>query len=133
MKKHLVLAVDFDGTCVEHAFPEIGPDMPHAVEVLRELARRGHKLVLWTCREDHATKIDKRHLSAARIWFSFRNIPLRSVNETHPEDEFRDHEGPIGRGRKVYADICIDDRNLGGFPGWKAVLAEVDRLTGGTA
>ena len=130
MKKHLVIAVDFDGTCVEGAFPEIGADMPHAVEALRELARRGHKLVLWTCRENDGHRIDRQHLAAAEAWFSFRNIPLRSVNETHIEDEFRPVDGPFGRrGRKVYADIYIDDKNIGGFPGWKAVLAEVDRLT----
>lgn len=124
--RKLVIAVDFDGTCVEHRFPDVGPDMPHAVEVLRSLTERGHKIVLWTCRENDGHRIDRQHLTAARRWFEERGIPLRSVNETHPEDEFRDLSGkPLSKSRKVYADVYVDDRNLGGFPGWLYVLEHV--------
>ena len=41
----LTFAVDFDGTCVTHEYPEIGQDIG-AIPVLQELVNRGHKLVL---------------------------------------------------------------------------------------
>ncbi len=122
--RSLVLGIDFDGTCVEHAFPEVGTELPGASEALRLLAERGHRLVLWTCREDHG---DDRWLSAAVAWFEERGIALRSVNETHLDDM---HPGvpKTSRGRKIFADLYVDDKNLGGFPGWAAVLVEVGRM-----
>lgn len=121
MSKPLIISVDFDGTCVEGDFPEIGAPMPGAVEVLREITRRGHKVVLSTCREN-APK--RKYLDEALAWFKAHGIPLRSANENHVDDDFR--ESPSLR-RKIYSDFHVDDRNLGGFPGWHAVLAEVDR------
>lgn len=56
-------------------------------------------------------------LTEAVDFLKGHGIDLRSVNYTHPDDEFRSPSG-----RKVYADVYIDDRNLGGFPGWFAVL-----------
>ena len=47
----MVIAVDFDGTIVEHRYPEIGEERPFAVETLKKLAEHRHKLVLWTMRE----------------------------------------------------------------------------------
>jgi len=45
----LVLAIDFDGTCVTHDFPRIGSEIG-APPVLRALVSSGHKLVLFTMR-----------------------------------------------------------------------------------
>ena len=119
--RKLVITVDFDGTCVEHAYPLVGEELPHAAEALRALAARGHKIVLWTCREDDGHRIDRQHLTAARRWFEERGIPLRSVND-----------GPFTkRNRKVYADLYVDDRNLEGFPGWRRVLEVVAELEAG--
>ncbi|HAW51174.1 MAG TPA: hydrolase, partial [Flavobacteriales bacterium] len=42
------IAVDFDGTIVEHAYPEIGKEMLFAFETLKALRDKGHKLILWT-------------------------------------------------------------------------------------
>lgn len=122
----LVIAVDFDGTCVESAFPSIGAELPGAVETLKELARRGHKLALWTCREDHGAET---WLSYAVAWFEGNGIPLRSVNETHPDD-MHPEVPKTARGRKAYADLYVDDKNLGGFPGWAKVLEHVNVLAG---
>ena len=49
----LLICVDFDGTIVEHRYPAIGPALPHAFDVLKALQGAGHRLVLFTCREDH--------------------------------------------------------------------------------
>ena len=111
-----VFIFDFDGTITDGDFPRVGTAQPHAFEVMKELQEAGHQLILNTCRENDGHKISKQYLTDAVDFCKENGIEFRSVNETRKEDEFR----PNG-GRKVYADIYIDDRNLGGFPGWLEV------------
>ncbi len=40
-----LIAVDFDGTIVEHEWPRIGPPMPGAFETLRDLQDAGYGLI----------------------------------------------------------------------------------------
>ena len=47
----MVIAVDFDGTIVEHEYPKIGEEIPFATETLRMLINDHHKLILWSVRE----------------------------------------------------------------------------------
>lgn len=131
-KKSLLIAIDFDGTIVEHAFPLIGSPLPGAFETMKDLQAAGHKLILNTCREDaeydwrakryepgrpcDGYDINRRFLTEAVEFCRENGIEFRSVNENCPDDEFRDKGG-----RKVYAHLYIDDRNLGGFPGWDVV------------
>lgn len=109
-----IICVDFDGTIVHHRFPAIGEALPHAFEVMKELKDAGHKLILWTCREDEGYKISKQYLSDAVNFCEENGVTFDSVNESIPEEDFRDN----GLRRKPYAHVYIDDRNLGGFPGW---------------
>ena len=97
--KGYVIAVDFDGTCVEHNYPAIGMDVEGAVEVLRTLNKHGHRIILNTMRSS-------LRLEAAVRWFRDRKIELWAVNR-NPEQE-RWTSSP-----KVYADIYIDDSALG--------------------
>lgn len=112
----MLISIDFDGTIVEKAFPKIGKPLPLAFEVMKELQEAGHKLILNTCRENEGYKIDKQYLSDAVRFCKKKGIEFRSINENHIDDEFRPKKG-----RKVNADVYIDDKNLGGFPGWKKV------------
>ena len=48
----MIIAVDFDGTCVTHDYPKLGKDIG-AVEVLRELVDKQHQLILWTMRSNN--------------------------------------------------------------------------------
>lgn len=116
----MILAVDYDCTIVDGCFPAAGVPKEGAVAVLRALVARGDKLILWTCREDHPKHIGKRYLTDAVNVCARHGIELHSVNETRIEDEFRDAVG-----RKVYADMYIDDRNFGGFPGWCEIAKEL--------
>lgn len=95
----MIFAIDFDGTCVEHEFPKVGPDVPGAVGVLRELSAAGHQLILWTVR-------DIKHQQDAEHWFLDRKISLWAVNK-NPE------QLPWSRSRKAYAHYYIDDLALG--------------------
>ena len=47
----MIIAVDFDGTIVEHKYPAIGKEIPFAFETLRKLQIEHHKLILWSVRE----------------------------------------------------------------------------------
>ena len=39
----MTIAVDFDGTIVEHRYPEIGPEIPFATETLKMVIKEQHK------------------------------------------------------------------------------------------
>lgn len=103
------IAVDFDGTIVEHRYPAIGEIIPDAFEVLRELQENGHKLILWTVRDG----ID---LQAAIDFCLDHGIMFYAANESFPNEEFNKYIS-----RKVDVDIFIDDRNIGGFIGWDKI------------
>lgn len=47
----MTIAVDFDGTIVEHKYPEIGKEIPFAIDTLKRLASEHHKIILWSVRE----------------------------------------------------------------------------------
>lgn len=103
----MVIAIDFDGTIVEHRYPEIGKEIPFSVETLKMLQQDRHKLILWTVREGHL-------LDEAVQWCKERGLEFYAVNRDYPEETPEDR----GFSRKLKADMFIDDRNLGGLPDW---------------
>jgi hypothetical protein len=105
----LRIAVDFDGTMVEHRYPEIGKEKPFAFETLRALQKEGHRLILWTIRSG-------AELDTAVEYCRKQGVEFYAINKSYPEEEFSASDS-----RKIEADIYIDDRNLGGFPGWGEV------------
>ena len=106
----MTIAVDFDGTIVEHRYPKIGEEIPFATETLKILAQERHKLILLTVREGEL-------LEEAIEWCRQRGVFFYSVNKDYPEEE-KSHNG---FSRKLKADLFIDDRNLGGLPDWGTI------------
>ena len=106
----MTIAVDFDGTIVEHRYPKIGEEIPFATETLKILAQERHKLILWTVRQGEL-------LEEAIEWCRQRGVFFYSVNKDYPEEE-KSHNG---FSRKLKADLFIDDRNLGGLPDWGTI------------
>ncbi|HPQ08356.1 MAG TPA: hydrolase [Bacteroidia bacterium] len=104
-----IIAVDFDGTIVEHAYPKIGKEMLFAFATLKALQAKGHKLILWTIRTGHL-------LDEAVEFCRQNGVEFYAVNKNFPDEEWSP-DTP----RKLNVDIFIDDRNLGGFPGWSKV------------
>lgn len=102
----LIIAVDFDGTIVEDAYPSIGKPIIFAFETLKKLQENGHRLILWTYRYG-----DK--LEDAVKFCNDNGVFFYAVNSSFPEEQF-DHN----MSRKIHADLFIDDRNVGGFIGW---------------
>ena len=107
----MVIAVDFDGTRVEHRYPAIGKELPFAIETLRKLVKEGHRLILWTVREG-------KYLDEAIEFCRSRGLEFYAVNRDYPEEE---QERNNHFSRKLKADLWIDDRNLGGLPDWGTI------------
>ena len=102
----LIIAVDFDGTIVEDAYPKIGKTRIFAFETLKRLQQDNHRLILWTYRSGPK-------LQEAVNFCKENGIEFYAVNTSFPEEKF-----DYTRSRKIHADLFIDDRNIGGILGW---------------
>lgn len=111
----MIIAVDFDGTCITHEFPYVGKEIG-AAEVLKELTDKGHKIILFTMRS-HPEEINQNRtiggdiisndtLQDAIDWFKKHDIPLFGVNENPTQKDWSSSPKP-------YAHIYIDDAALG--------------------
>jgi hypothetical protein len=113
--KQLEIAIDFDGTCVTHEFPKVGRDIG-AAPVLKKLVENGHKLILFTMRDDHKEPprstdpdiiaIGGNYLTDAINWFKANEIPLYGIQSNPSQKSWTGSP-------KCYAHIYIDDAALG--------------------
>ena len=103
----MIIAVDFDGTIVEHRYPDIGREKPFAIETLKKLTEEQHRLILWTVRKG-------KLLQEAVEFCRTRGLDFYAVNRNFPEENEPEE-------RKLRADLWIDDRNLGGLPDWGTI------------
>ena len=94
----MIIAIDFDGTCVTHEYPEVGRDIG-AAEVIRKFVARGDQIILFTMRSG-----DK--LQDACDWFHENNIPLFGINGNPEQHTWTSSPKP-------YAQVYIDDAALG--------------------
>lgn len=108
------ISIDFDGTIVEHRYPEIGKEVPFATLTLKKMIEDGHVLVLNTAREGEL-------LDEAVEWCAERGVEFFAVNKNYPEET---PDSP-DYSRKIKADIYVDDRNLGGLPDWGVIYEMV--------
>lgn len=107
----MTIAVDFDGTIVTHEYPNIGKEIPFAVQTLKMLQDDGHKLILWTVREGDL-------LRDAIQWCREKGLEFYAANKDYPEEEEQNNNH---YSRKLKADVWIDDRNIGGLPDWGTI------------
>lgn len=113
----MIIAVDFDGTIVEHKYPEIGQEVPFAVDTLKMLIKDQHRLILWSVREGAL-------LDEAVEWCRARGVEFYAVNKDYPEEE---KEKNNHFSRKLKADFFIDDRNVGGLPEWGQIYQMISQ------
>ena len=107
----MLIAVDFDGTIVQHEYPKIGKEIPFAIDTLKRLQSEFHHLlVLWTVREG-------KELEEAVEYCRARGLEFYAINASYPEEVLE--EGYVSR--KVNVDLFIDDRGLGGLPDWGVI------------
>jgi hypothetical protein len=113
----LIIAVDFDGTIVDDAYPKIGKPKLFALETLKKLQEEGHRLILWTYRSGE-------RLDEAVNYCKDQGISFYAVNKSFPEEQFNNENS-----RKIHADLFIDDRNIGGFLGWGKIYQIITNTT----
>ncbi len=111
--RNLKIAVDFDGTIVEHQYPKIGKDLLFAFETMKELQKHGALLILWTFRSGD-------ELSEAIDYCRSKDIEFYAINSNYPEEVYDDSIS-----RKINADVYIDDKNVGGFRGWSEIWQDL--------
>lgn len=112
----MVIAIDFDGTIVEHEYPAIGKLLPDAEEVINKLYDDGHYIIIWTCRSDDLS------INQMIDFLNKEEIHYHKVNENAPYSLIHFSPAP-----KILAHVYIDDRMVGGLPEWK----EIYRLISG--
>jgi hypothetical protein len=112
----MIIAIDFDGTCVAHEYPRIGRDIG-AVPVLKKLVASGHQLILYTMRCG-------LELHQASEWFKENEIPLYGKQYNPTQVEWTSSN-------KCYAHLYIDDAALGCpliYPGNERPFADWNRI-----
>ena len=111
----MIIALDFDGTCVTHDFLRVGADIG-AIPVLKKLVAKGHKLILWTMRSDKKVletigdefiiNTKDTFLTDAVNWFKQNDIPLYGIQTNPTQTQWTTSP-------KAYAELYIDDAALG--------------------
>ncbi len=115
-KKKKTIAVDFDGTLCQYAFPGIGEQTESQKKLMQKLIslrESGHKLILYTCRGDNE---EYPCLSDAIEWCKTNGLEFDSINENIAG--FNKKSGPSP---KPVADLYIDDKAVN-VSDWQSAL-----------
>ena len=100
----MYICVDFDGTIVDHRFPEIGPPVPGALEWMAEFQNAGARLILFTMRSDGGKHVDA--LTRAVDYLTDNGIKLYGVNKNPTQVHWTSSP-------KAYGQLYIDDAAFG--------------------
>ncbi len=100
----MFICVDFDGTIVDHRFPDIGDPVPGAIKWMKRLNKYGAKLILYTMRSD--SKMFKTALTDAKGYLLDNGVELYAVNNNPTQDDWTTSP-------KVHANIYVDDSAFG--------------------
>ena len=117
-KRAPIIAVDFDGTLCENAWPEIGEAKWNTIQALIAAQAAGARLILWT------NRVGAR-LREAVVWAQARELEFDAVNENLPEIK----AAFTTDCRKVYADIYLDDKAAQPSAAVLSALFETARAT----
>ena len=116
-RKRMRIVVDFDGTLATRSWPVLG-DGSRWNRVLGDWLRKrkamGDHVSLWTCRENYGgiRYPDHEYLNDAVRFCTRHQLFFDSVNRNVGE-EFGEYQlGSMRFGRKICADVYIDDRSL---------------------
>jgi len=128
-----IIAIDFDGTIANQEGSADGtPDLSKPIVMvsgadaaIKGLYDHGYELILWTVRENLPGK-NEQYLTSALNWLKENDLYYYFFAINAQGRKYRHH--PIwgrGIGRKIYADYYIDDKIVGGFPGWIKILYDL--------
>lgn len=106
LKFYKTIAVGFDGTLCENKFPDIGAPKPLVIKYIKRQQEKGAHIILNTCRENGTRRA---LLDEALRFCAEQGIKIYAVNE-NPDNPLPEEYGTGFDGRKVFADIYIDDK-----------------------
>jgi hypothetical protein len=107
VRSECYVAIDFDGTCVTNAYPEIGEDIGADVW-LRAAVKLGAKLILWTTRDDRAFAEGSKTTTRqdAERWLNGHGVKIWAVNTNCKQKDWSQSLG-------LHYNIIVDDKALG--------------------
>lgn len=108
-----ILAIDFDDTVVENAFPEIGKLRKNAREIINKFFEEGFYIIFWTCRSGS-------ELGVMRDFLIDVGINFHKINENASYEILGFQPSP-----KIYYDTSIDDKNLDCPLDWDVIYDRV--------
>lgn len=100
----MIIGVDFDGTIVDHVYPDIGAPVPGAIHWMKEWLKAGAKIILWTMRSD-----TERHgptLTAAVKFCEDNGIKFYGINENPTQKSWT-------TSNKQHCNLYVDDAAFG--------------------
>ena len=106
LRMSISIAIDFDGTIVDHRFPDIGDPVPGAIHWMKEFQELGATLYLWTMRSDGQENGDGEVLTAAVEYCRKAGIEFVAVNDNPAQKSWTGSP-------KLYANLYIDDAAYG--------------------
>jgi hypothetical protein len=126
----MYICVDFDGTVVDHRYPDIGEPVPEAVVWLKRLQDHGAKLILFTMRSNRPDGVNL--LRDAVQYLEENGIRLFGVNRNPDQDVWTTSP-------KAYGEVYVDDSAFGcpliqpkGFArpcvDWRKVGPQLERM-----
>lgn len=111
-----IIAIDFDGTIVEDAYPAIGELNPGAEFAINLLfGNSNNYIIINTCRKG-------KLLLEMVNFLALKAIRYHRINDNAPWliEQF-------GNTRKIHADVFIDANNVGGMPHWDKIPKLIDK------
>ena len=99
----MYLCIDFDGTMVDHTFPNVGAPVPNAVEWVKLFQTKGADIILLTVRCD---SFERKHLQEAVSYMTGNDITLFGINDNPAQKDF-------SLSPKAWGHIYIDDAAFG--------------------
>lgn len=116
-QRKLILAIDYDGTLDNAPYPEVGQLALWAKVVMQQLAKEGHTLIVWTCRENQPLQDALNFLRSQQVPFHYANQNDPWMVEAWGNDS-----------RKIFANLYFDDRaHLGTDVSWLDFYQHVQR------
>jgi len=104
-ENNIYICIDFDGTIVDHCYPDIGKPVHNAIMWIKEFQKIGAKIILWTMRSNNSTE-NGNTLDEAVNYLKENGIELFGINEN--PDQYSWTNSP-----KAHGHIYVDDANFG--------------------
>jgi hypothetical protein len=105
-----ILAIDYDGTLFEDAFPAHGNPKTDVIEKAKEFQNHGAEVILWTCRD--AGALQEAIERCKEYGLTFDTVNSNSPTQAKYMQKMLAHDQVFAT-RKIFADLYVDDRSPG--------------------